>query len=245
MNHPFEPSVTDPQICAKCKHKFIDHTDRATCDNCGCSGEMNLTSNGDLLCPECDFKDLKPRTTEELNNRALEVRRRFNEIDSQIKISTDIFNAKTVAIHELKKVIDDDPTIPAEQKYFTLAKHIESRFNNLTEIIFSQRQIILEAENEQRAIQTYYNEHAKKLRAEEREQIRLKDVTYKPLEVKPVKTPKAPTTKKVDINAVKEACVKAGMPEAMIVIMTLCTAKKCTPEEAIEIFKATKAGMAK
>lgn len=242
MNHPFEPSGSDPLLCAKCKHKLIDHTDRATCDNCGASGTMNLTSNDDLLCPDCDFKDLKPRTTEELNSRALEVRRRFTEIDNGIKISTDIFNAKTIAIHELKKAIDADPTIPNEQKYFTLAKHIEERFNNLTDIIFSQRQVILEAENEQRAIQTYYNDLGKKLRAEEREQIRLKDVTYKPLEPKVTKTPKAPTTKKVDVNAIKEACVKGGIPEAMAVIMMLCTAKKISPEEAVETFKLAKAG---
>ncbi len=238
MNHSFEPSTTDPLLCAKCKRKVIDHTDRATCDNCGCSGEMNLTSNDDLLCPECDYKDLKPRTTEELSSRATEVRRRFTEIDAQVKISTDIFNAKTIAIHEIKKAIDADVTVPADQKYFTLAKHIETRFNNLTDVIFGHRKEILEAENEQRAIQTYYNELGKKLRQEEREQIRLKDVTYKPLEVKPTKTPKAPTTKKIDVNAIREACTKAGIPQAVIMVNTLMVAKKVSVEEAIETYKA-------
>lgn len=241
MNHLFEPSSSDPLLCAKCKHKVIDHTDRATCDNCGSSGEMNLVSSGQLLCPECDYKDVRPRSADELNNRSTEVRRRFTEIDAQVKISTDIFNAKTIAIHELKKAIDEDSTVPVDKKYFELAKHIETRFNNLTEIIFGHRQEVLIAENEQRAIQTYYNELGKRLRQEEREQIRLKDVTYKPLEVKPTKTPKAPTVKKLNVDEIRKACIAAGIPDKVSTVTMLMTAnKKGTIEDAISAYMMVK-----
>jgi len=246
MNHPFSPSITDPTKCTTCTREYIDHSDRATCENCGSSGEMNLTSTKRLLCIECDYKEVRVRTPDELTDRANLVRQKFTEIDAQIKIQTDIFNAKTIAIHEIKKSIDEDPSIPENEKYFALAKHIETRFNNLVDIISGRRKEIVEAENEQRAIQTYYNELSKKLRAEERENIRLKDVTYRPIEPKVAKTPKAPKIKKgPNLNEVKEACVQHGIPEAMAMVQMVCVATGIGVEEAIERYKSAKAKVAK
>ena len=47
-------------------------------------------------------------------------------LDARIKISTDIFNAETISIAEIKKVIDEDDSIPAGQKHFKLAQAIET-----------------------------------------------------------------------------------------------------------------------
>lgn len=224
---------------------MIDHTDRATCEVCGNSGEMILASNNILMCIDCDIKDIRPRTVEEINNRAIAVQHRFREIDSRLTIATDIFNAETISIHAAKKAIDEDSAIPADKKHFELAKLVESRYDKLSDIIFSRRQEITEAESKQRALQTYYNELGKRLRQEEREAIRLKDATYKPLEPKVIKQPKAPTVKKVNVNEIKDACAQAGIPAAMPVIMMLMTAKKIGVAEAINSFKEAKAKQVK
>jgi hypothetical protein len=162
----------------------------------------------------------------------MEIKAKFKEIDNSIKIQTDIFNAKTIAIHELKVAIDNDPAI--ENKNFALAQSVEARFNHLRDVIFSKRQEITEAENEQKAIQVYYNELAKKLRTEEREKIRLKDAQYKPAEVI-VKKPRAVTVKKFDKVAIRDAARESGIPEA--VLQMLCIAKGFTPLEAVRHFK--------
>ena len=199
------------------------------------------------MCPECYFKSTHTRTPAELSSRATEAKRRWHEIDATIKISTDIFNAKTIAIHEIKKAIDEDPAIPADQKHFTLAKLLEARYDKLVDIIFSANATKTEAENEQRAIQTHYNDLGKRLKDEERAKIRLKDATYKPIEKVVVdKTPKAPKLKKVELNDVRAACLKHGIPEAMPVIMMLCVAKKTTDiEEIILDFKRAKSANVK
>ena len=242
MNHPFSPSQLSPTLCSTCKRTAIDHTDRATCEVCGCSGEMNITSNDILMCPDCDYKDHRPRTEDELNSRATEVRRRFDEIDTSIKISTDIFNAKMLGIHELKNAIDQDTTIPADQKYFILAQTIDKRFTKLTEVIFGANETKLHAENEQRAIQTYYNELGKRLRGEEKEKIRLKDATYQPITKPDVqKTPKAPKIKSApNPNEVRAACVRANVPDAVALVTMFMVAKKLTAEEAISTYKQVK-----
>ncbi len=240
MNHPFSPSAINSLLCNQCEREAIDHTDRATCEVCGASGEMNLTSTKILMCLECDYKDMRVRTTDELEDRAIRVKHKFAEVDSQIRISTDIFNAKTVAIHELKKIIDATPSIPADKKYFELASLLSQRYDKLIDIIFGARDEILHAESEQRAIQTYYNELGKKLRADEREKIRLKDATYKPIEKVDVKkTPRAPSIKKVDGNEIRAACARHEIPQAIPIITMLMVAKKIGVEEAIKTFKET------
>ena len=201
---------------------------------------MILASNNILMCMDCDIKDLRDRTPEELDNRAKSVQHKFKEIDATLKISTDIFNAETVSIHDAKRAIDEDSSIPADKKHFELAKLVESRYDKLSDIIFSRRQEITEAESKQRALQTYYNELGKRLRQEERESIRLRDATYKPIEPKQIKTPKAPSIKKLNTNQIREACVAAGIPEATVFITMFMTAGKIGVEDAIAKYKDVK-----
>lgn len=248
MNHPFSPSALNALQCATCKREAIDHTDRATCEVCGCSGEMTLTPQDILMCLDCEYKDVRPRTEKELNDRALEVKRRFAEIDSALQISTDIFNAKTIQIHQLARSIQDATDIPDDRKYFVLAEALDKRYTKLSELISGAKEEILHAENEQRAIQTYYNDLGKKLRQEEREKLRLKDATYKPVERPDVKkTPKAPSIKKAPNQAeIRAACVKHGIPEAVgTITMLMVAAKNLSVEDAIERFKVARAGLGK
>jgi hypothetical protein len=192
------------------------------------------------MCIDCDIKDTRPRTDEELHNRAVAVQHKFKAIDATLNISTDIFNAETVSIHEAKKAIDEDPSIPTEQKHYELAKLVEARYDKLSDIISSRRQEITEAESKQRALQTYYNELGKRLRTEERESIRLRDASYKPIEPKQIKTPKAPSIKKLNSNEIREACAQAGIPEAVTFITMFMVAGKISVADAIDKYKAVK-----
>jgi hypothetical protein len=175
-----------------------------------------------------------------LHNRAVAVQHKFKAIDATLNISTDIFNAETVSIHEAKKAIDEDPSIPTEQKHYELAKLVEARYDKLSDIISSRRQEITEAESKQRALQTYYNELGKRLRTEERESIRLRDASYKPIEPKHIKTPKAPSIKKLNSNEIREACAQAGIPEAVTFITMFMVAGKISVADAIDKYKAVK-----
>lgn len=216
----------------------MDHTDRATCELCGNSGNMDVKSNDILMCQDCDYKDTRVRNDEELHERALEVQSRFKSIDSTLRVQTDIFNAKTIAINELKLAIGLDSSIPADQKHFTLARMIDQRFQILKDLIFNRRQEISEAESEQRAIHAYYNELGKKLRTEERAAIRLKDAQYRPIEPLKISKPKTITVKKYDKDAIRAAAKEHGFPEALL--QMLCVAQGISVIDAVRALKEAK-----
>jgi RNA polymerase subunit RPABC4/transcription elongation factor Spt4 len=233
MNHSFIPSQLNKETCSNCHREEIDHTDRATCEVCGSSGTMNEYDKI-LMCLDCELLQRPAHTVAEMDRKALITRERFAKIDSGLKIQTDIFNAKTIAINALKLSIDDDSTIPVDQKHFALAKAIDERYQHLKNLIHGKREEITDHENEQRALQTYYNEHAKRLRQEEREKIRLKDAQYKPIKPE-IKKPRAVKPKKFDRDAIRDASRESGIPEA--VLQMLCIARNMTPLEAVRHFK--------
>jgi hypothetical protein len=189
-----------------------------------------------LWCLDCKILQTPSEDIEVLTQKAEIVKGRFEAIDANIKIQTDIFNAKTIAIHALKVAIDNDPSV--DNKQFALAQVIEKRYNNLKDIIFSKRAEIVEAENEQKAIQVYFNELAKTLRQHEREAIRLKDTQYKPLEPAVVKKPRAITVKKYDKDAIRQVAKDTGINEA--ILQMICVAQNLTPVDAARQYKETK-----
>jgi hypothetical protein len=234
MNHNYQVTDENPTECKVCGRSALDHGPYATCEMCKKERECDLI-DGLLICHFChNWK--KKATQPELAqlDRQLDIRKKFKEIDDSVRVQTDIFNAKTVAIHELKVAIDNDSSIPVESKNFTLAQAVEARFNHLTDVIFSKRQEITDAESEKKAIQVYYNELAKRLRTEEREKIRLKDAQYKPAEVV-VKKARVPSVKKFDKVAIRDAAKESGIPEG--VLQMLCIAKGFTPLEAVRHYK--------
>lgn len=239
MNHNFLPSTVEALLgkCAICRRPEIDHTDRATCDHCSCSGVEMFLWLDILLCAECVEKQnqAQQRIVETADQRVAAARliEQSRKIDNSITVFTEIFNAKTVAIHELWKAIEGDPSIPANEKHFKLASVLDERYQHLKDILFSKRKELGELESEQRAIQVYYNDLAKSLREHEREKLRLKDNTYIVQEPKVVKQPKTVTVKKpYDKALIKTTAAKYGLPEAAL--QMICVAKNITPEEAAQ-----------
>lgn len=206
MKHSFSPSFADPLKCRVCKYDQLSHTNEVECEVCGNKGECDIMYGNILMCQPCQVKEA---TAQAINNtpemqqarvdemNAQTIIERNKQIESTIKVDTDIHNAKMIAIVDLKKSIDEDSSIPADKKLFTLAKVIDDRYVVLKDALAKLRQDTIENENEQRAIQTYYNELAKRLKDDERAQLKLKDVNYKPIEGKPKKST-APKTKQLD-----------------------------------------------
>lgn len=207
-------------------------------NECECcpSKDINLTIvMGMWMCPVCAEKEKQLQID---NNAPDKIQARLNEsiiqsrkIDNSIVLSTDIFNAKTVAIIELKSIIDSDENITNKQ--YALAEELTRRYKHFEKVIFDARTSINEAGNEQRAIQTYLNTLANSLRVEEREKLKLQDLSYQPLTPKSVKSPKGdrkPRTSKVDIDKLRNLSAQYNVP--MDAIQMLVLRKGMTLEDA-------------
>lgn len=136
------------------------------------------------------------------------------QIDESITVRTDLFNAATVSIVDLKSTIDNDVNIV--NKPFALAEELMKRFTHFKSIVFELNQQIIEAGNQQKAIQVYLNQLSNSLRADEREKLRIADINYKPTAIKSV-TPKSikttTTSKKIDKVELRKYAAELGVSE--------------------------------
>lgn len=128
------------------------------------------------------------------------------KIDEQLHLSSDIFTAKTISIEEIRKAIWNDTTIPNDKKFFEFVAFAKQRINQMQRVIFELDKNKIEAYSEQKAWHVAMNDFANKLRKEEREQLRIQDVTYDVKMPKPV-TPRAIKTnpKKVSKEELRKA----------------------------------------
>lgn len=231
-------------MCAVCKKDSVAHTDHATCDACPNVGPVELRYGTMLLCADCWAKEqalqlanntpTKQAERVDTLNAAIKASR---EQDASIQVNTDIFNAATVAIQELKQSIDADPTIT--NKPYHLASELTTRFEHFKAVIFAKNQEIIEAANQQKAIQVYLNNMANTLRAEEREKLKLQDINYKPTPPKLVKsktdkpaTVKVRSSNKLDKAELRKYAAELNIPE--YTIQMLCVSKGITPAMAAD-----------
>lgn len=247
MNHSFTESAVDKTKC-RCGRSEVDHGSAATCDGCGntCgvdgkiigsletvleNGNKVALVNNALLCLTCYDIEIKAREVKELQTPAKEILNVSRQIDASIQIKEEIFTAETVAIVELQAAIERDTSIT--EKHFTLSRAIEERFNKFTSVLHDIKNQQQELLNKQRALQTFYQDLAKKLTLEQREQIKLKDLNYKPEPPKLVKTKSE--VKKFDMHALKFVAQQTGFP--MQVLQTICLNRNVQPVEAARILK--------
>lgn len=156
------------------------------------------------------------------------------KLDSSIQVRTDLFNAATVSILELKKSIDEDSSI--DNKPFTLALQLKARFDHFKQVVFEMNQQIVKAGNEQKAIQIYLNQLANTLRTEEREKIKITDINYKPTAAK-ITTPKSIKTsaKKIDKVELRKFATELGISE--FTLQMIVVSKGLTVEEAARVMR--------
>lgn len=238
LDHKPTPSFTDANICGRCQYPADKHGKEAVCDACDNIGVLSIC-NKMALCRECVAKeiasslpsipvaDLTP--SQVLNNTVLQMSK---DIDSSIRVSSDLFNAGTVPIIELKNAIDKDDSIPADKKTYRLAEVLLERFNQHKKAIFDYQEKIVAEHTDQKAIQKYLNNMASQLQTEEREKLKIADINYKPEVIKEIK-PKVvkPKAEKFTNAEVKAACKQFGVDEFMV-RMTM-TAQQCSLLEAV------------
>ena len=124
------------------------------------------------------------------------------KLDDQLHLSSDVFTAKTVPIEELRKAIWDNPDIPNDKKFFEFVAECKRRISKLQIVIFDLDKQKIEAYSEQKAWHVAMNDYANKLRADEREALKIQDITYDVKMPKPI-TPRAIKAKLPDANSKK------------------------------------------
>ncbi len=238
MDHKFQPSFTDVKKCNRCTFAPELHGDNAVCEACSNVGNLNPCNNM-ALCRDCIAKEVENTlpsvptnelvTAEPLSNLTLQMSK---QIDSSITVSSDLFNAATVPIMEIKAAIDADTTIANDKKHYRLAEVLLERFNTHKAAIFAMQQKIVAEHSNQRAIQQYLNNLAHKLQGEEREKLKISDINYKPEVVKEIK-PKVKAAKAVKFTdkEIKSICAQMNVAEFMV-RMTIM-AKQCSLLEAV------------
>ena len=164
--------------------------------------------------------------------------------DTTIQVRADMFKAATDSIVDIKKALDADDTVT--NKPYALAEILKNRFEHFRNVVFELNEKLVEAGNEQRAIQVYLNQLANQLKVEEREKLKIADINYKPTPPKPVKVKtdkpiKTTGTKKVKFDKVllKKTAIELGVSE--FTLQMLATAKNGI-EAAAEYLKALKSG---
>lgn len=283
MDHPFQSSLTDSNICGKCKYDAIMHTNMATCETCPNIGNVemfagmamcsNCISNEmrasleiqkkEHLCESCkknvetkfsnkywmwvcetcladtDSMNIVHMSLEQQDKRVAEGREfyknreleRIKTVDQQVQLRTDIFNAETVAIVEIKTIIDNDENIT--NKPYALACMLSERYQHFKKVIFDLGEQQIEKQNQQRAIQTYLNQLADKLRIEEREKLKISDLSYTPTAPK-LTISKPKPRKTFDKAELAKYAGECGLPLATF--QMLCVQKNLQPKEMAESF---------
>lgn len=147
--------------------------------------------------------------------KASELLARSIEIDNKLMTSQDFFNAETVSICDVERAINNDVTIPDDQKHYELVKRIRDRFTHFRSILFEAKKLELEIVSRERSLQYRLNDLASKFRLEERERLKLQDLSYVPKEI-PVKVPKvklSPEDKMIESYA---SLMKVSVEQARI-----------------------------
>lgn len=216
------------------------------CDYCENTEGLKKLDDS-LVCPSCEAKgihraNMNAKQTQEAFAQMdapiniNEVLRQSRDIDQSISVRTDLFNAATTAIVDIKKAIDEDASI--ENKPYQLAQVLTDRLNGWKAKIFELNEQVVNAQNNQRAIQTYLNQLANTLRAEEREKLKLQDISYKPGPIRTI-TPKqvkiAKKSGKLDKAELRKYAAELGVAE--FTLQMLVVSKGITVAQAADMLK--------
>jgi hypothetical protein len=194
------------------------------------------------FCDECWEKESKATAELKANQQTVNVvtnaLQQAARVDNTVQVRTDLFNAQTVSIINLKAEIDNNPEIT--NKPYVLAQELMARFEKFKSVIFEYNEKIVEANNAQKAIQVYLNQMANQLRSEEREKLKIADINYQPTKVKPVKPAAIKTTgtkKATKLDKVELRKYAAELGVAEFTLQMVVVAKGCTIPEAAEMLK--------
>lgn len=217
-----------------------------TCEVCDSENlPLSLHYGNMWFCEGCWEKE-QAATKENERPEAIQARidavndavKESQKIDSTIQVRTDLFNAGTVAILELKKEIDADDSVT--NKPYQLASILKERFDHYKQVMFELNEQIIEAGNNQKAIQIYLNTLANQLRAEEREKLRISDISYSPTPVKKPTVKKigtSQTSKKTKLDVVELRKYAAELQISEFTLRMVAVQKGLTVEQAANVLR--------
>lgn len=261
-DHPFRGFVHDMQHCMKCNAPEAAHTSTAACEVCGCTGKPLSVFRTMLMCPSCRESEqtLDAANRLEAEQRVEEAKESFvhrqaeemkAQLDKTITIRTEFFNADLPSIMDIKRDVEENMLIPADQKYFETVKAVRTRFDQFKVVLFELKDVEAQINSSLHAMQSYMNDLANNLKAEERAKLHLENINYKPVSPKApttakVKAPKVPAAPKakIDKNMLRAMALALNLPE--MVIQITCVSKNMTVEQACEHLQtigAVKAGI--
>ena len=238
MNHSFIPKNLNKELCAVCEYPEYAHSNEAECESCGNNGPCEIVDSI-LMCANCQSRNneinLELAELEKNKINPADILIKSIEIDNSIQIRSDFFNSRTASIESLRLAIEADDTIPTDKKHFELAQRLDNRFKHLRDVLMPEKKIEIEAiASEQKAIQVYLNTLASSLRKEEREKLRLSDISYKPQPVSKPKVPRAPS-KKIDKAELKKYAAELGINEYTLQVFVI--SKNITVAEAASVIR--------
>lgn len=215
MKHPFIPSLSNKLSCAACHRALMEHGPIGHCEACDCicpdssqKGSNLLEVFGKLddpramlLCPKCTQKEIDANSS--VLSQTQKVIQEAKEIDQSIRYNGDFFNAKTIAINDIKIAIDSDASLTADEKVAKLHQTMAERLEHLQQVVFKARREEAEANVEILVIKESLREFGNRIREEIRERIKAADVNYQPARI--VKPPKITAPKKSAMDRVVEA----------------------------------------
>lgn len=222
-------------------------TKKGDCEVCE-KTDVDITCHyGNMwFCKECwELEEQATKVNQIPANQEARVMASRNEtliaaqnVDNSIQIRTDLFNAATTSIMDLKKAIDADDSIT--NKPYALAEALKTRFEHYKEVVFKANEVLVDAGNNQRAIQQYLNQMANTLRAEEREKLKISDLNYTPKPVKQptvrsVSTSQTRKSTKADKAEVAKYAKELGISEFML--QQIIVAKGVSVQQAAAIIK--------
>jgi len=240
---PFAGDTSTKLLCSFCyaqnlKGKVVECE---CCPNKVAERAIKVFGGNMRMCVSCHAKEIeaqielqKPENQQARVDAMHNALEKAKAIDNAVSVRTDLFNAATVSIVELKQIIDTDESV--ENKNFKLAETLMERFEHFKSVVFEANESIVNATNNQKAIQVYLNQLANSLRAEERAKLKIQDINYKPKEVKPVK-PRAIKTAKAKLDKVELRKYAAELGVSEFTLQMIVVSKGITVEKAADMLR--------
>jgi hypothetical protein len=184
------------------------------CEVCGTLDvECAVYYGGISQCDSCIEAERALLATSGANRTVVQ----SQKIDSTVELASDVYNLETVACVEIQAAIQNDEGI--KNKHYMVADTIKTRIELFDKAIFAKKQELDELNSRRRAAHTFIKESAfvNQLRNEEREKLRLEDISYTPQSpTKPtIKAASAPSSKQIKAAEIREMAVKHNVPEDM------------------------------
>jgi hypothetical protein len=213
-------------------------TDKTECEICDYKGNNCKSYGTIIMCPECLAREQAGQKELEVSapERIEAVSKRVEPIGTR----AEYFNNKTQSIIDRRKAIEADETIA--DKNWREAQELMDWLNETKQNLFNLKEQEEKETAAQNAIQVRLSQLANSLRIEQREALKLKDINYKPAEVKS-KSVKVSKPKQFDKVAIEAASKQYGIPAG--VLQVICLTQKMTVDEAVKTFMNAKAATEK